>query len=72
MNGIDLSRQNKYKYSPTNELYKEKLEEDDGAAMFIVSQKQQKTVLNFSQIQQNNINNGTSNSIKFIEWSKRF
>ena len=72
MNGIDLSRQNKYKYSTTNELYKEKLEEDDGAAMFIVSQKQQKTVLNFSQIQQNNINNGTSNSIKFIEWSKRF
>ena len=67
MNGIDLSRQNKYKYSTTNELYKEKLEEDDGAAMFIVSQKQQKTVLNFSQIQQNNINNGTSNSIKFIE-----
>ena len=72
MNGIDLSRQNKYKYSTTNELYKEKLEEDDGAAMFIVSQKQQKTVLNFSQIQQNNINNGTSNSIRFIEWSKRF
>ena len=67
MNGIDLSRQNKYKYSTTNELYKEKLEEDDGAAMFIVSQKHQKTVLNFSQIQQNNINNGTSNSIKFIE-----
>ena len=67
MNVIDLSRQNKYKYSTTNELYKEKLEEDDDAAMFIVSQKQQKTVLNFSQIQQNNINNGTSNSIKFIE-----
>ena len=39
--GIDLSRQ-------TNISIPRKLEEDDGALMFFIAEKQQKTILNFS------------------------
>ena len=38
---------NKYDDSPTN-CFTEKLEEHDGATVFFVSEKQQKTILNFS------------------------
>ena len=45
--GIDLSRQ-----TSTNILqqinFTEKLEEDDGATMFFIAEKHQKTILNFS------------------------
>ena len=45
--GIDLSRQtNKNIFQQIN--FTEKLEEDDGATMFFIALKQQKTILNFS------------------------
>ena len=37
----------KYEYSLTNQYYR-KLEEDDGATIFFIAEKQQKTILNFS------------------------
>ena len=48
----------------------EKLEEDDGAAMFFIAEKQQKTILNFSLdslIVTEQYNYGTSKNIKFID-----
>ena len=44
--GIDLSRQT-YTSIPQQINFVGKIEEDDGATMFFVSEKQQKTVLNF-------------------------
>ena len=74
--GIDLSRQ-------TNRSipnFVGKLQEDDGATMFFIDEKQHKTILKFSlnslfimihKLLQNNIEmehqNGTSKSFKFIE-----
>ena len=45
--GIDLSRQ-KSTSIPQWISFVRKLEESDGATMFFVSEKQQKTILNFS------------------------
>ena len=45
--GIDLLRQSKTSI-PQQINFTGKLEEDDGTAMFFVSEKQQKTILNFS------------------------
>ena len=64
---IDLSRK-------TNTNISQKINftgklEDDGATMFFIAEKQQKTLLIFSldSLFQNNINNGTSKNIKLIE-----
>ena len=50
------------------------MEGDNGATMFFIVEKHQKTILNFSldSLSQNNINNVTLKNIKLIEWSKRF
>ena len=45
--GIDLSRQ-KNTSIPKQVNFVEKLEEDDGATMFFIAEKQQKPILNFS------------------------
>ena len=64
---IDLSRKTNMNISQkinfTGKL------EDDGATMFFIAEKQQKTLLIFSldSLFQNNINNGTSKNIKLIE-----
>ena len=47
LTGIDLSRQTNTSI-PQQINFTGKLEEDDGATMFFVSKKQQKTILNFS------------------------
>ena len=47
INGIDLSRQTSTNI-PQQINFLGKLEEDDGATMFCISEKQQKTILNFS------------------------
>ena len=47
-----------------------KLEEDDGATMFFIAEKQQEAILNISLdslIVTEYYNNGTSKNIKFIE-----
>ena len=43
--GIDLSRQTNTSI-PQQISFVEKLEEDDGAVMFFIAEKQQKTILN--------------------------
>ena len=43
---VNLSRQSNIRISQKIN-FTEKLEEDDGAAMFFISKKQQKTILNF-------------------------
>ena len=45
--GIDLSRQTNTSI-PQQINFVGKLEEDDGATMFFIAEKQQKTILNFS------------------------
>ena len=45
--GIDLSRQPNASI-PQQIDFTQKLEEDDGATMFFIAEKQQKTILNFS------------------------
>ena len=45
--GIDLSRQENSSI-PQQVKLKEKLEEDDGAPMLFIIEKQQKTIINFS------------------------
>ena len=45
--GIDLSRQTNMGI-PQQINFTGKLEEDDGATMFFIAEKQQKTILNFS------------------------
>ena len=45
--GIDLSRQTNTSI-PQQINFVGKLEEDDGATMFSIAEKQQKTILNFS------------------------
>ena len=45
--GIDLSRQTNTNI-PQQINFTGKLEEDDGAVMFFIAEKQQKTILNFS------------------------
>ena len=45
--GIDLSRQRNTSI-PQQINFAGKLEEDDGAVMFFIAKKQQKTILNFS------------------------
>ena len=45
--GIDLSRQTNSSI-PHQINFTEKLEEDDGATMFYIPEKQRKTILNFS------------------------
>ena len=45
--GIDLSRQTNMNI-PQQINFTGKLEEDDGAVMFFIAEKQQKTILNFS------------------------
>ena len=45
--GIDLSRQTNTSI-PQQIYFVGKLEEDDGATMFSITEKQQKTILNFS------------------------
>ena len=60
--GIDLSRQTNASI-PQQISFVEKLEEDDGAQMFFVSEKQQKAILNLSLdslIVTDWYNNGTS------------
>ena len=47
INGTDLSRQTNTNI-PQQINFLGKLEEDDGATMFCISEKQQKTILNFS------------------------
>ena len=44
--GIDFSRQTNVSI-PQQINFVEKLEEDDGAAMFFIAEKQPKTILNF-------------------------
>ena len=71
---IDLSR-------PTNMSISQpitfvgKLEEDHSAIMFFVSEAKQKDIQIFSLDSSNvtnQYNNGTSKSVKLIEWSRRF
>ena len=67
--GIDLSRQTNASI-PQQINFTGKLEEDDGATMFFIAEKQQKTILNFSLdslIVTEYYDNGTSRNIKFIE-----
>ena len=77
--GIDLSRQTK-RSIPQQINFVGKLQEDDGATMFFIYEKQHKTILKFSlnslfimihKLLQNNIEmehqNGISKNIKFIE-----
>ena len=64
--GIDLSRQTNTIISQQINFTK-KLEEDDGAKIFIIAEKQWKTILNYPK---NYKINGTRNNIKFTEWSK--
>ena len=45
--GIDLSRQTNMNI-PQQINFRRKLEEDDGAVMFFIAEKQQRTILNFS------------------------
>ena len=45
--GIDLSRQTNTNI-PQQVIFIGKLEEDDGATMFFIAEKQQKTIPNFS------------------------
>ena len=45
--GTDLSRKNNTSI-PQQINFTGKLEEDDGATMFFITEKQQKTILNFS------------------------
>ena len=45
--GIDLSRQTNISISQKINFVR-KLEEDDGATMFLIAEKQKKTILNFS------------------------
>ena len=45
--GIDLSRQRNMNI-PQQINFRRKLEEDDGAVMFFIAEKQQRTILNFS------------------------
>ena len=45
--GIDLSRQINMNI-PQQINFRRKLEEDDGAVMFFIAEKQQRTILNFS------------------------
>ena len=45
--GIDLSRQANTRILQQIDFVR-KLEEDDGATMFFIAEKQQKTILNFS------------------------
>ena len=45
--GIDLSRETNISI-PQQINFVGKLEEDDGATMFFITEKQQKTILNFS------------------------
>ena len=45
--GIDLSSQTNTSI-PQRISFTEKLEEDDGATMFLITEKQQKPILNFS------------------------
>ena len=47
LNGIDLSRQ-RNTIIPQQINFVGKLEEDDGARMFFITEKQQKTIANFS------------------------
>ena len=51
-----------------------KLEEDNGATMSFIAEKQQKTILFFldSLIVIEKNNNGASKNIKFSEWTKLF
>ena len=46
--GIDLSRQ-KNMNIPQEINFVEKLEEDDGVTMFLIAEKQKKTILNYSK-----------------------
>ena len=63
---IDLSRQTNM--SITQQInFVGRLEEVDAATMFLIAEKQQKTILNFSSGSQNNINDITSKIFKFIE-----
>ena len=64
--GIDLSRQTNTIISQQINFTK-KLEEDDGANIFIIAEKQWKTILNYPK---NYKNIGTRNNLKFTEWSK--
>ena len=67
--GIDLSRQiNTIVLQQIN--FVGKFEADNDATMFLVSEKQQNTILNFSLdslIVTEQYNNGTSKNIKFIQ-----
>ena len=49
--GIDLSRQTNIRQRqttiPQQDNYREKLEEGDGAKMFFITEKQQKSILSF-------------------------
>ena len=45
--GIDLSRQRNMNI-PQQINFRRKLEEDDGAVMLFIAEKQQRTILNFS------------------------
>ena len=45
--GIDLSRQTNMNI-PQQINFRRKLEEDDGAVMLFIAEKQQRTILNFS------------------------
>ena len=65
--GTTLSRQTNA-IIPQRVNFAGKLEEDDGATMFFVSEKQQKIVVNFSL----DSLIGTSKNIKFIKRSKQF
>ena len=47
LNGLDLSRQTNATI-PQQIYFTEKLEDDVGATMFFIAEKQQKTILNFS------------------------
>ena len=72
--GIDLSRQTNTSI-PQQISFVGKVEEDHGATMFFVSEKQQKTIPNFSLdslIVTEQESKRTSKSIKFIEWNKWF
>ena len=70
---IDLSKQTN-KNIPQEIDFTEKLEEDDGAKMLFIAEKQAKnnSKFFFRFINCNNINNGTSKNIKLIEWSKEY
>ena len=67
--GIDLLRQANTNI-PQQINFTGKLDEDDGATMVFISEKQKKTILNFSLgslIVTEQYNNGTSKIVKFIE-----